>query len=176
MRKFIEESEKEPIKVGPITSIENFANEVEHLGDWKSPYNQAAYVKIMLQFVGMYFDYKNNSMLDDGKIENVGGKEQKEYMQMLYNIARKKFPSANDLLDKRGKLQFLISFDEENEMFYRYLAVFVYSFDGISYLAEKSHFVSEVQESGMVYYASDNITDTLSDNNIQQVSNNSKKI
>ena len=175
MRKFVGESANESIKVGPVTSIETFKSDVENLRDWKDPNNQASYVKIILQFVGMYFGYKTVSTLENGKTEVLNEKYPKEYIKMLYDIAREKLPAPQELVDERCKLRFLFATDKENEMFYRYLAVFVFGFDGIAYLAEKSNFLSDAKESGLIYDSYNINMDTL--NSItEQVSPNSIKM
>ena len=80
------------IKVGPITSIDDFAREVECIGDWRDPKNQASYVKIMLQLVGMYHGYRTDLTLDDGIKGPIP-------IISAFNSLKNKISSANDSVD-----------------------------------------------------------------------------
>lgn len=162
------------IKVGPITSIDDFVREIECIGDWKDSKNQALYVKIILQFIGMYNGYRTNLTLDDGIEGKFKGNYPREYVEKLIDVIAEKFPKTEDIfIDNKLRPEFDI--DDEDRMFYRFLGSFNAGKDyGISFLAERTNFVAEARESGIIYDDSKVNIDVVR-NMIQQANTYSKR-
>lgn len=160
------------VRVEPITSIRDFSREIDKLGDWKDPKNHAAYVKIMLQFVGMYSGYRIDLTLEDGIEGKFQGNYPSAYIDELIEILKTKFPTMKDIY---WGSELYPQFENDDDEFYRYLGNFCRPY-GISILAEHTKFLAAARESGMVYDDSRIDLETIRSMAKQVTNSNVKKI
>lgn len=161
------------ISVGPITSIEDFENEIANLGDWRNPQNQAAYVKIMLQIVSMNAEGYNVPLTtEEGITGQFAASYPKEYFDRLIECIAKKFPKAEDIF-VNDKLKPEFSINDEDSDFYAYLGNFNAGREYGIVSLEQMGFIDEAGKSEMLYDDSNMDMDTVR-RIFQQVKQDSK--